>query len=108
MCLRENNSIVFPVYLKQKQDNHNVEIADLFYMFNIVVALFTIGILSIGFLLNFFGRKTLIKLIEDEFSKEITAHQIDKLKENFEFNKVVKEIIAEQEASDSDVVDDPL
>ena len=108
----ENQSKEFEVYLKQKQDNHNVIVDDLFYMFNIVVTLITIGILSVGFILNFFGRKILKKLIykqiKEDFNEEITFRQIEQLKENSKFTKLVRDIIEEQSASDDDVVGDPL
>ena len=108
----ESQSKKFEIYINQKQSNHNIIVDDLFYMFNIIVALITIGILSIGFILNFVGRKMMKKLIhkqiKEDFNEEITSHQIKQLKENPNFNKLVKDIIAEQRVSDDDVVDDPL
>jgi len=108
----ENESKKFDVYLKQEQDNHNVIVDDLFNMFYVIITLITMGILFLGFILNFFGRKMIKKLIykqiKEDFNEEITFRQIEQLKENSKFTKLVRDIIEEQSASDDDVVGDPL
>lgn len=108
----EHQSKEFEIYLKQKQDSHNIIVDDLFYMFNVIVVLIVFSITVAGFGLNFFGKRMIKKLIDKQikkdFNEEITSSQIERFKINSDFSKLIEDIIASLVVSDDDVVEDPL
>ncbi len=73
-------------------------------MYYVVLALISIGIFLGGFILNFFARKEIKKMINNQ----IIIEQVSKFESNDEFNKLIKDIITEVKVTDEDIVSDPL
>ncbi|MFT5835170.1 MAG: ABC-type multidrug transport system fused ATPase/permease subunit [Sulfurimonas sp.] len=108
----ENQSKEFDVKMVIVQKHYERKIDDLFHIFYIIMTITTFLIISITYLLNFFGRKKIIQFVRKQITKNLTndliSEQVKGFEKNTEFNKLVKGIIDDVKTTENDIVSDPL